>query len=227
MLPLWRARGATRSPHRGVAKQPPTAPPAPQGPAKQCHKQSPTALGRRPRPHTGRTGPFFARERCGPPLTTTFGARRPRLPPPSSRDPTVRPHAVRRVRGPSRLPPPAARGPAAARASPVQGLVPPVLGAPHVAPGTALILLCSRLGQEQILIVEDSDVNEILEDVKEVFREEIGELKGYVHKICMKPGAVAVKHKDRNVPIVVREEVSGMLKDMIREGVIEPVEASN
>ncbi|KAJ1192446.1 hypothetical protein NDU88_001753 [Pleurodeles waltl] len=71
---------------------------------------------------------------------------------------------------------------------------------------------------EQILFVEDSDVNEILEKMKEVFREEIGELKGYVHKIRMNTGAVAVKHNVRKVPIVVREEASGMLKDMIREG---------
>ncbi|KAJ1130693.1 hypothetical protein NDU88_009043 [Pleurodeles waltl] len=49
-------------------------------------------------------------------------------------------------------------------------------------------------GKEQILVVDDGDVNVILEEVGEVFREELGELKGYVHKIRMKQGTVAVKH---------------------------------
>ncbi|KAJ1213351.1 hypothetical protein NDU88_000989 [Pleurodeles waltl] len=64
-------------------------------------------------------------------------------------------------------------------------------------------------GKEQILVVDDGDVNANLEEVGEVFREELGELKGYVHKIRMKQGTVAVKHKVRKVPIVVREEYRG------------------
>ncbi|KAJ1179875.1 hypothetical protein NDU88_005108 [Pleurodeles waltl] len=99
---------------------------------------------------------------------------------------------------------------------------PPILGWMH---NNNLNIIVNPRGKEQILVVVDGDVNVILEEMGEVFREELGELKGYVHKIRMKQGTVAVKHKVRKVPIIVREEVSKMLKDMLKEGVIEPVEA--
>ncbi|KAJ1154795.1 hypothetical protein NDU88_007538 [Pleurodeles waltl] len=71
---------------------------------------------------------------------------------------------------------------------------PPILGWMHQYD---LNIIVNPRGSEQILIVDDVDGNVILEEVKEVFREELGELTGYVHKIRMKPGAVAVKHKVR------------------------------
>ncbi|KAJ1177565.1 hypothetical protein NDU88_002818 [Pleurodeles waltl] len=75
-----------------------------------------------------------------------------------------------------------------------------------------LNIIVNPRGKEQILVVDDGDVNAILEEVGEVFREELGELKGYVHKIRMKQGTVAVKHKVRKVPIAVREEAGPELK---------------
>ncbi|KAJ1152910.1 hypothetical protein NDU88_005684 [Pleurodeles waltl] len=99
---------------------------------------------------------------------------------------------------------------------------PPILGWMHQYD---LNIILNPRGKEQILVVDDGDVSAILEEVEEVFRAELGEFKGYVHKIHMKQGTVAVIHKVRKVPIVVREEVSKMLKDMLKEGVIEPVEA--
>ncbi|KAJ1200891.1 hypothetical protein NDU88_004712 [Pleurodeles waltl] len=61
---------------------------------------------------------------------------------------------------------------------------PPILGWMHQYD---LNIIVNPTGMEQILIVDDVDVNVILKEVKEVFHEELGELKGYVHKLCMKP----------------------------------------
>ncbi|XP_043212789.1 uncharacterized protein K02A2.6-like [Amphibalanus amphitrite] len=52
-------------------------------------------------------------------------------------------------------------------------------------------------------------------------------VRGYQHRIVLRPDAVPVRHKLRRLPYAVREEVSRELDRLQEEGVIEPVEVSD
>lgn len=78
----------------------------------------------------------------------------------------------------------------------------------------------------QVMVIEDEGLECILKGTDDIFREELGQLKGYAHRILLKKDCIPVQHKVRRVPIVVREEVKNLIKEMLVAGVIEPVEAS-
>ncbi|KAJ1189653.1 hypothetical protein NDU88_006397, partial [Pleurodeles waltl] len=66
----------------------------------------------------------------------------------------------------------------------------------------------------------------VLSEAKNVFNKKLGCLKGYVHKVSVKSDADPVQHKLRRVPLSVREGLRELLTEMLEDGVIEPVEAS-
>ncbi|XP_078503492.1 fibrocystin [Lissotriton helveticus] len=78
----------------------------------------------------------------------------------------------------------------------------------------------------QILIQEIREQKEdLVTEFKEVFREELGCLKNYCHKIKLKENAKPVVAKVRKLPIAIQEEVRTELERLCKAGVIEPVEA--
>lgn len=78
----------------------------------------------------------------------------------------------------------------------------------------------------QVMIVEDDSLEEILSNAMPVFRDKIGLLKGYAHQIILSRNATPVQHKLRKVPLIIKDEVKVLIKDMLDTGIIEPVEAS-
>ena len=98
---------------------------------------------------------------------------------------------------------------------------PPILGCVHQF--DLNIMICPRSSQIVMTVCELS-LGDVLDESASVFNEKIGLLKGYVHKIVLQPGTVPIQHKLRRVPLAAREEVKGMLKQMLDDGVIEPEE---
>ncbi|KAJ1120452.1 hypothetical protein NDU88_008617 [Pleurodeles waltl] len=66
----------------------------------------------------------------------------------------------------------------------------------------------------------------VLTEAENVFNKKLGCLKGYVHKVNVKCDASPVQHKSRWVPLSVREGLKKHLAEMLEDGAIEPVEAS-
>ena len=68
----------------------------------------------------------------------------------------------------------------------------------------------------------DSKPCKVTKDYPELFSSEFGLIKGYTHKIKIKPGAEPVQHKLCRLPLSVRESVSKELKLLQDEDIIEP-----
>ncbi|KAJ1184536.1 hypothetical protein NDU88_001342, partial [Pleurodeles waltl] len=76
---------------------------------------------------------------------------------------------------------------------------PPILGWVHQYD---LHIVIDPHSVDKMLIVDVVSLDKILNGAKDVFEERLGELKGYVHRIVLRAGAVPVKHKMRRVPVV-------------------------
>lgn len=98
---------------------------------------------------------------------------------------------------------------------------PPILGWGHQFD---LHIFIDPHAEGQVLCLVDASTKEVLREMDDVFERGLGESKGYTHKIILKDGTIHIKHKLR-IPVIVRDEVK-MLNDMLKDGVIEPVEAS-
>ena len=70
-------------------------------------------------------------------------------------------------------------------------------------------------------------MQEVLEQHEEVFRPELGTLKGYEAKIHVDPDARPRYCKARNVLYALKEKVEQELDRLTKEGIIEPVQFSD
>ncbi|KAJ1167281.1 hypothetical protein NDU88_007673 [Pleurodeles waltl] len=69
-------------------------------------------------------------------------------------------------------------------------------------------------------------MDDILHKCEIIFKDRLGEAKGYVHKILLKKGAIPVRHMTGRIPIAIRGDVKDISEHMVAEGVIEPLEAA-
>ncbi|KAJ1164855.1 hypothetical protein NDU88_005288 [Pleurodeles waltl] len=93
-------------------------------------------------------------------------------------------------------------------------------------------------GAEDPIVLRDDWVNyvqpddlhdglaEVLEMFDSVFENKVGCVRGFVHAIRLKKGALPIKHKVRTIPLSVRGELKAVLDKLKREGVIEEAGAS-
>ncbi|KAJ1183891.1 hypothetical protein NDU88_000701 [Pleurodeles waltl] len=93
-------------------------------------------------------------------------------------------------------------------------------------------------GAEDPIVLRDDWVNyvqpddlhyglaEVLEMFDSVFENKVGCVRGFVHDIRLKKGALPIKHKVRTIPLSVRGELKAVLDKLKREGVIEEAGAS-
>lgn len=80
---------------------------------------------------------------------------------------------------------------------------------------------------DQVLLVEQPVLSgNLSRDFPEVFTEELGQLKNYMHKIVLKEGAIPVIHKTRSVPLLMREPLKLELQQLVNQGVIQEIENS-
>ncbi|XP_078533910.1 gypsy retrotransposon integrase-like protein 1 [Lissotriton helveticus] len=61
---------------------------------------------------------------------------------------------------------------------------------------------------------------------KKVFEDRLGKITNFQHFIKVKDGITPVKHKLRNVPLSIREDLSKHLKSLCEQGIIEKVEST-
>jgi len=81
-----------------------------------------------------------------------------------------------------------------------------------------------KLNWPQLNHVEDhSDLHEILQEYSEVFKEELGTMKGITAKIYIDPAAQPKYCKARPVPYALRPKIEEELERLTTEGTIEPV----
>ncbi|KAJ1148243.1 hypothetical protein NDU88_001080 [Pleurodeles waltl] len=93
-------------------------------------------------------------------------------------------------------------------------------------------------GAEDPIVLRDDWVNyvqpddlheglaEVLEIFDSVFENKVGCVRGFVHAIRLKKGALPIKHKVRTIPLSVRGELKAVLDKLKMEGVIEEAGAS-
>ncbi|KAJ1197462.1 hypothetical protein NDU88_001320 [Pleurodeles waltl] len=93
-------------------------------------------------------------------------------------------------------------------------------------------------GAEDPIVLRDDWVNyvqpedlheglaEVLEEFDSVFENKVGCVRGFVHAIRLKEGAIPIKHKVRTIPLSVRGELKVVLDRLKMEGVIEEAGAS-
>ena len=81
-------------------------------------------------------------------------------------------------------------------------------------------------GSERMIGNEEQFNETIYKDFPEVFSDKLGLLAGYEHHIILKPNAIPVSSKVRNLPLSIREEVRLELKNLIQAGIIEEVEGT-
>ncbi|KAJ1173031.1 hypothetical protein NDU88_004873 [Pleurodeles waltl] len=93
-------------------------------------------------------------------------------------------------------------------------------------------------GAEDPIVLRDDWVNyvqpedlheglaEVLEEFDSVFENKVGCVRGFVHAIRLKEGAIPMKHKVRTIPLSVRGELKAVLDRLKMEGVIEEAGAS-
>ncbi|XP_069055957.1 arylsulfatase G isoform X1 [Pleurodeles waltl] len=67
---------------------------------------------------------------------------------------------------------------------------------------------------------------EILDSYPELFSGIVGLLNDFQHKIELKSSAIPCIHKDRHIPISIKEEVHNELKKLVEGGIIEQVESA-
>ncbi|KAJ1089440.1 hypothetical protein NDU88_002591 [Pleurodeles waltl] len=93
-------------------------------------------------------------------------------------------------------------------------------------------------GAEDPIVLRDDWVNyvqpedlheglaEVLDKFDSVFENKVGCVRGFVHAIRLKEGAMPIKHKVRTIPLSVRGELKAVLDRLKTEGVIEEAGAS-
>ncbi|KAJ1088882.1 hypothetical protein NDU88_002036 [Pleurodeles waltl] len=93
-------------------------------------------------------------------------------------------------------------------------------------------------GAEDPIVLRDDWVNyvqpddlheglaEVLEIFDSVFENKVGCVRGFVHAIRLKKGALPIKHKVRTIPLSVRGKLKAVLDKLKMEGVIEEAGAS-
>ncbi|KAJ1106322.1 hypothetical protein NDU88_003723 [Pleurodeles waltl] len=93
-------------------------------------------------------------------------------------------------------------------------------------------------GAEDPIVLRDDWVNyvqpedlheglaEVLDEFDSVFENKVGCVRGFVHAIRLKEGAIPIKHKVRTIPLSVRGELKAVLDRLKMEGVIEEASAS-
>ncbi|KAJ1181331.1 hypothetical protein NDU88_006539 [Pleurodeles waltl] len=93
-------------------------------------------------------------------------------------------------------------------------------------------------GAEDPIVLRDDWVNyvqpedlheglaEVLDEFDPVFENKVGCVRGFVHAIRLKEGAIPIKHKVRTIPLSVRGELKAVLDRLKMEGVIEEASAS-
>ncbi|KAJ1118046.1 hypothetical protein NDU88_006241 [Pleurodeles waltl] len=93
-------------------------------------------------------------------------------------------------------------------------------------------------GAEDPIVLRDDWVNyvqpedlheglaEVLDEFDSVFENKVGCVRGFVHAIRLKEGAIPIKHKVRMIPLSVRGELKAVLDRLKVEGVIEEAGAS-
>ncbi|KAJ1141485.1 hypothetical protein NDU88_007815 [Pleurodeles waltl] len=93
-------------------------------------------------------------------------------------------------------------------------------------------------GAEDPIVLRDDWVNyvqpedlheglaEVLDEFDSVFENKVGCVRGFVHAIRLKEGAIPIKHKVRTIPLSVRGELKAVLDRLKVEGVIEEAGAS-
>ncbi|KAJ1193962.1 hypothetical protein NDU88_003257 [Pleurodeles waltl] len=93
-------------------------------------------------------------------------------------------------------------------------------------------------GVEDPIVLRDDWVNyvqpedlheglaEVLDEFDSVFENKVGCVRGFVHAIRLKEGAIPIKHKVRTIPLSVRGELKAVLDRLKVEGVIEEAGAS-
>ena len=78
----------------------------------------------------------------------------------------------------------------------------------------------------QILQLDREELDGILEQYEEVFRDELGFLKGVEVKIHVDAQATPRFYHARNVPHAIREQVEEALCKLVDTGIVEPVQHS-
>ncbi|KAJ1175177.1 hypothetical protein NDU88_000468 [Pleurodeles waltl] len=86
------------------------------------------------------------------------------------------------------------------------------------------------LRDDWVNYVQPDDLHEGLAEVLEIFdsvlENKVGCVRGFVHAIRLKKGALPIKHKVRTIPLSVRGELKAVLDKLKMEGVIEEAGAS-
>ncbi|KAJ1124606.1 hypothetical protein NDU88_003055 [Pleurodeles waltl] len=86
------------------------------------------------------------------------------------------------------------------------------------------------LRDDWINYVQPEDLHEglaeVLEEFDSVFENKVGCVRGFVHAIRLKEGAIPIKHKVRTIPLSVKGELKAVLDRLKMEGVIEEAGAS-
>ena len=72
-----------------------------------------------------------------------------------------------------------------------------------------------------------SQLGQLLEKHRDVFRDELGLLKGFEAQIHVDPSAQPVYCRARSVPYSMRVKVEEELDRLVRDGVLEPVQFSS
>ena len=88
-------------------------------------------------------------------------------------------------------------------------------------------LFSSSNGQFVVEGDNDERIERIKERYAEIFKPELGTIKGVTAKLLLKDNVKPVFQKARPVPYALRPAVEKELKKMEDEGIIEPVEVSN
>ena len=88
-------------------------------------------------------------------------------------------------------------------------------------------LFAIRLDRHSINTIRDHTLARVLDRHEDVFRDELGELKGYKAKIFVDPKARPRYCKARSMPYAMRDRVEAELERLEREGIIQPVQFAN
>ena len=71
------------------------------------------------------------------------------------------------------------------------------------------------------------DLNHILDENEEIFRDELGSFKGVKAKIKLKENVTPKFFKPRAVPYALKEKITQKIKNMVDCGVLEPIKFSD
>jgi hypothetical protein len=84
-----------------------------------------------------------------------------------------------------------------------------------------------RLDWHQIFSVRtDRTVQSVLDKYPDVFKDDLGTVKGFKAKIHVDPKATPLYHKARAVPLALKEKIETELERLLAQGIIEPVQFS-